>query len=407
MATFTYNAYDSAGRLINGELKADTRELALESLHRQGSVVVDLIEGASTNGETSSVPFWSRRKVSPKALAAMIRELATLLSADLPLDEALRLVALQPSLPLNLRQLIDDVLDRVLGGSALSDAFAAHPNDIPVLHCRLIAAGEKSGSLSRVLTSLADQLERSAELRMKVQAALIYPAILFAAAIVTIALVVGVLIPAVAPLFDEVGAKPPPMLALLIAFRATVADAWPFLLAILVASTVGLIAAPRLSTYPHYRDRILLRLPIVGRLIAHRETANLAGTLSTMLASGVPLLEALGVARASLGNHQFSRAVADAETHLSGGGALSEALSTSEVFTPLAVRLTAVGERTGHLHQMLSRLANIEQNALQRELEGLVAILAPALTIIIGLIVGGIILSVMGAIIGLNDLAFQ
>ena len=411
MTAYTYRAYDADGRLVEGQLDSDTREAALDTLRRRGALPIEIAEGSaavhSAGSWRDTLGGTRRRPRSDPALALATRELATLLGADLPLDEALRLLALQPSLPARMRRLFDDVLARVLAGASLSDALSAHPREIPELHWRLVAAGERSGNLAGTLGALAGFLERGVALRGKVRDALLYPMVLLAAAVVALAIVVGVLVPAIAPLFDEAGATPPPVIATLAAIQRFAAAHWPLLVIGAGLLVALLAAATRNAQLQRAFDGLALAVPVLGTLIARRETARLTGTLATLLASGVPMLDAMRVATDALSNTRYRQASGQIVERLASGGLLSAELAATGLFSELALRMTAIGERTGDIDGMLARLARIEEEALQRDLERMAALVAPLLTVLIGLFVGGIILSVMDAILGLNELAIR
>ena len=210
MARFNYKAYDSSGAFGTGEIAAQTRESALDVLARRGQIPVELTE-ATAAGAT---PWWQREvfgtgRLSPVKLAVFTRELASLVKAEIPIDEALRIVAVQPMMPGRLRQITNSCLERVMEGEALSDALQAQGQAFPEFYFRLIKAGEASGALSDVLIDLAKVLERSAETRSRVTSALVYPAVLLLAAVVALAVILTVLIPTILPIFDDAGAKPP------------------------------------------------------------------------------------------------------------------------------------------------------------------------------------------------------
>lgn len=409
MAVFTYKTYDARGELREGEIAAPTRQAALDALHRQGTTPVSIAEGAmraGTGGAGSSIRR-GRGRLTSHALMLLTRELATLTTADLTLEDALRIVELQPSLPAPARRLIADVLERVMGGAALSDAFAAQDGDIPPAYCRLLAAGERSGNLAAALTALATDLERNEKLRAELRSAMIYPLTLLIAAVATLALIIAVLIPALMPLFEEARSTPPVIVAALDALRRFAVAHWTWALPALTAIPIVALLAGRNAALAGTWDRLILSLPIVGGLVQRRETGRFAGTLATLLKNGVAPLEAIRVAGNANANSLYRDAARQAEQHLANGGQLSEILERTGLFAPLALRMTVVGERTGQLDVMLARLQELEETALQRELQRLVSVLAPALTIAIGILVGGILISVMGAIVGLNDLAFR
>lgn len=406
MATFTYRAYDGQGRLVDGAIESLSREEALEALRRQGAYPVEISERRTGDAAVSNRES-GRRTVSGEALILATRELSTLINAQLPLDEALKIVALQPLVPKPTRRVLEAVLSRVVAGASLSEALALFPGDFPEYYWRLVSAAERSGSLGPALDGLASHLERRAELARRVRAALLYPAILMFAAFAALTIVVGVLVPAVAPLFEDAGVSPPPVIAVLRAVQQFVASYW-----LALGLGAGLLSAGlvRLTQRPASRafaGRFALDLPIAGRLIAAGETVRFSQTLAMLLSSGVPLLDALRVSARALGNHAYKSAVDQAADVVAQGGSLSEGLARSGRFTELALRLTSIGERTGQLGPMLSRLARIEQEALQNRLDRMMGLIAPILTLVIGLLVGGIILSVMSALTGLNDLAFK
>ncbi|MBX9925706.1 MAG: type II secretion system F family protein [Hyphomicrobiaceae bacterium] len=405
---YSYRAYDGDGRVVDGVVEERSREAAIDALRRRGTFPVEIAESTSAAvASPARGPFGRRTAITRQGLVVITRELATLLSAQLPIDETLRIVALQPLVPDPARRILQDVLARVTAGDTLSDALARHADDFPEFYVRLVAASEKSGTLGPAMTGLAQYLERRAELSRRVSSALVYPLILLAAAIATLAIVTGVLVPAIAPVFEDAGASPPPVIAALRSLQLSVAGNWPLILAGFGALVLLGVRARQQPAVRAAIERTALRLPVAGRLIASSETARLSRTLSTLLTSGVPLLEALRVSGGALTTSAFRSAVEDTAETVSRGGLLSDGMTATGRFGELALRLTAIGERTAQLPDMLTRLARIEEEALQHDLDRLTGLIAPVMTVLIGLLVGGIILSVMGAIAGLNDLAFK
>lgn len=409
---FSYRAYDGEGRVIEGVVEEQSREAAIDVLRRRGAYPVDVVEASATprshRSTFASIVGTARAAaITRPALVVVTRELATLLSAQLPIDEALRIVSLQPLVPAAARRVLDDILARVVAGDTLSGALARHPEDFPEYYVRLVGAAERSASLGPAMTGLAHYLERRADLARKVQSAMTYPAILLVAALAAVTIVIGVLVPAIAPVFEDAGASPPPVIAILRATQLFVTANWPLLLLGTLLLVLMAIAVGRRPSTMRTIEAAALRLPVVGRLVSASETARLARTLSTLLTSGVPLLDALRVAGGALGTGAFRSAVEIIVEHVSRGGLISEGAASTGRFGELALRLTGIGERTGQLPEMLARLAHIEEEALQHDLERLTGLIAPVMTILIGLVVGGIILSVMGAIAGLNDIAFR
>ncbi len=408
MGQFRYKAYDATGAPGSGEITALTRESALEVLSRRGQIPFELNESQTV----PSLPWWQREvfasgRLSSEHLATFARELASLVKAEIPIDEALRIVAVQPMLPQRLRQIINSCLEHVLQGEALSAALAAQGNAFPEYFSRLVKAGEASGALTDVLGDLAKVVERAAETRSRVRSALVYPAVLLLAAAVAMTVILTVLIPTILPIFEDAGATPPALIRVLSAIQRFVSGHGVVILAALIAAISALVV---MAQSPHVRlaiDQFLIRLPLIGPLIERRETARLARTLSVLTRNGVPILESLHIAAGVLSNRAFVKAVSVAANDVKEGGTLTAPLARSGIFPDLFLRLTAVGEKTGQIDTMQLRVAEIYEAAVERQVERLTSLITPVLTLLIGGCVGGLIISVMSAIFSVNDLALK
>jgi general secretion pathway protein F len=408
MPRFTYKAYTAQGSVAFGEIAAATREGALEALSKRGQIAFDLSEALAS----ASVPWWQREvfgsgRLSSQNLAMFTRELASLVKAELPIDEALRIVAVQPMLPARLRQITNATLEQVLEGESLSSALSAQGRAFPEFYARLVKSGELSGSLPDVLDDLAKVLERTAETRAKVGAALVYPLVLLVAALAAIGVILAVLIPALLPVFEDAGVPPPVLIRTLAALQRAAASHWQAVLAALAALALGLVMAARSNRLRLKLDRALLRLPLIGSLIERRETARFARTLAVLTRNGVPILDTMRIAGGVLSNRAYSQAVKAAGEEIKEGGTIAGPLTRCGLFPDLFLRLTAVGEKTGHLDAMQLRIAEIYESAVERQVERLTALITPVLTLLIGGVVGGLIISVMGAIFSVNDLALK
>ena len=408
MPRYSYKAYDRDGARTQGELAAATREGALETLVRRGQFPLELTEG----GAGGELPWWQREvfgsgRLPLPTLSLFTRELTSLVKADLPIDEALRLVAMQPMLPMRLRQTVKSILARVVEGEALSDALAAEGKTFPEFYWRLVRAGEASGSLGDVLEDLAGFLDRSAETRGRVASALLYPAVLILAALIAIGVIVTVLLPTITPLFKEAGAEPPLLIKWLGGAEEALRGHWTAVLGVIAALVIGAIAAFQSRPFRLAFDAMLLRLPLIGTLIERRESGRLARTLATLLRNGVPMIDAVRIGGSVLSNGAMSAAVRRAGDEIKEGGVLSSSLTRSGLFSDLFLRLTVVGEETGQLDTMLQRVAAIYESALDRQVQRLTSLITPVVTLLIGGVVGGLILTVMSALISVNDLALR
>ena len=408
MPRFSYTAYDESGQRASGVVESDSREAAVESLFRQGRYPLELTEGSRVRSER----WWERevfgsRALSRSGLALLTRELATLVKADLPLDEALHIASLQPLMPARVRQVVGSILDRVREGGSLSEGCDAQVGAFPAYYSRIVHAGETAGTLGETLDELAGFLERSAEFRARIGSALLYPALLLVAAAGALAVIVGVLIPTIAPLFKDAGVQPPFIIQFLVDVQEAITNHWLLALLFIAALIVGCIALAQNNSWRHRRDRMLLQLPLVSNLILNSQTATMSRTLGTLIRSGVPLLSALQITAKALSNRAMAAAVEQSAEEVKEGATLMASLTRAGIFPELALRLAGVGEQTGQLEVMLERVAVIYEATLQRQLLRVTSLLTPVLTIVIGVLVGGLLLSVMSAIFSVNELAFK
>jgi general secretion pathway protein F len=405
---YGYRAYNASGALVEGEIIADSREMALDALHRRGEFPLEVADAFVSPRKS----WWDRdivlfRRVSFSGLALFTRELAMLVKADLPLDETLRIAALQPSLSASMRRRTERVLEHVLEGQSLSQALAAEGDAFPEFYWRLVRGGEASGTLADVLESLAVFLERSAEMRAKVLSAMLYPMILLGVAGLAITVIMAVLLPSIVPLLRDAGAQLPFVVRVLEDIREAVTGNLFLTAGIAAAFVAGIVALIATGTLGQFLSRLALRIPLFKGLVMRREVARFSRTLATLMKSGVPMLEALRVSGGVLANTSYRAVIEGVTEEVRQGAPLTRPLSASGYFPEVALRLIAVGEKTGQLETMLTRVADIFEVALQRQLDRMVALLTPLLTLGIGLLVGGLIVSVMGALLSINELAIS
>jgi general secretion pathway protein F len=405
---YGYRAYDQSGRLVEGEIVSDSREMALDALHRRGEFPLEVVDRFVAR----HTRWWDRdivlfNKVSLGGLALFTRELATLIKADIALDETLRIVALQPSLSSSMRGITEGLLTRVLEGQSLSQAMAVEGGAFPEFYWRLARGGEASGLLGEVLDDLAAFLERSAAMRSKVLSALLYPMILLTVAVLAVVAIMTVLLPSIVPLLRDAGAPLPFIVRVLEGIRETVAGNWLLSLGVVGVFAGAVVALIATGLLGWVFSRIVLRLPLIRGLIIQREVARFSRTLATLMKSGVPMLEATRISGSVLVNLVFRSAIETVTEEVRQGAPLTRSLTATGYFPELALRLIAVGEKTGQLEVMLLRVADIFEATLQRQLDRVTALITPVLTLGMGLLVGGLIVSVMGALLSINELAIN
>jgi len=407
MPRYRYRAVSASGDILEGEMDAASSASVAERLADMGHTPIRAQEAGHAGGRGFGALALSplRRRVNRRDLALLTRELATLLRAGVPLDRALEIlqaiVAKQ-----HLRDALERVLDQVRGGSALADAMATRPHDFPRFYTSMVKAGEVSGTLDQVLERLAEFLERSQAVSESVRSALVYPIILVVVACGSLIVLVTSVIPQFRPLFESAGqALPLPMAVLVGVADVLSAYWWAFALAI-VAAVLGFRRALAQRDSRLKIDAAMLRWPLVGALIRKLEAARLCRMLSTLLRNGVSLLTALAVIRETLNNLALREAVERAAAAVKEGRGLSRSFADEEVLPDMALSLIRVGEESGQLEGMLDQVATIQERDVQRTISRLLALLVPALTIGLGLIVAVVIVTLLSAILGVNQLAF-
>jgi general secretion pathway protein F len=410
MPRFHYRAVNPAGDLIEGELEGQDQGAVIEQLRGQGHLPLATEALASGAGDVgSAVSRWLRqplfgRRVGRREVAMITRQLATMLDAGLTIDQTLRfLVELADSEAL--RRLLTNLLERVQGGSTLADACAEHEEVFTRAYVSLVRAGEAGGALNEVLARLADYLENAEKLAEQVKSALVYPVILLVMAGLSIIVLLTVVVPQFTPLFENAGAELP-MLTQIVVGAGDVMQHYWWVLLVAILALWWLIRRQMHHAESRARiDRWLLRVPLIGGLLTRIDTARLARTLGTLLANGVPILNALAIATQTLGNAALREALGETATAVKEGKGVADPLARSGRFPALAVRLIAVGERSGHLELMLLKLADIYDGEVRSTVDRLMSLLVPVLTLCLGAVIATIIGAVLMAILSSYDLA--
>ena len=404
MPDYAYVGLDTAGRERRGSVRAEMPDAARAQLTSRKLYVVTI--EPRNKGETPpllSRGLVARRRMSAKQLTLFTRQLATLIQVA-PLEEALRTLSRQAERE-EVRRVLGTVHEGVVEGRRLAEAMGLEPKSFPPLYRAMVAAGESSGTLSSILERIAALLERQAQVRGKVLATLAYPLVLAAvAAFVVLALMIFV-VPKVVEQFEDVGQQLPLLTRMVIGLSSFLSNWW---WALLILIAVAILAGSRALKEEGLRmkfDRLLLRLPLVGRLIRDLHAARLARTLSTMVASRLPLLEGLRLTTGTVHNRVLRAASADIAESIRTGGSLSGALRRAGLFPPLLVYLAASGEASGKLDVMLERAADYLDREFDAFTTTALSLLEPAIIIVMGVIVALIVLSILLPILQLDTLA--
>ncbi|KAB2911588.1 MAG: type II secretion system F family protein [Hyphomicrobiaceae bacterium] len=407
MPQYRYKAFTQAGALRPGEIEATDLDAAIGTLSEKGLIPFDV----SPVAQASAQPWWNRDILAGPgrrmpSTATLTRELATLIGAHVPIYEALRIIAAEGS-ERRIRTTAQRALQEILRGASLSTALMAADPTLPPYYLSMVQAGEASGTLHTLLAELATLLERSVEIRTRLTSMLIYPMLLLAVAVAAIVLVLTILIPTIAPLLKGAGTELPTLIKLLLSIRDFLSSFWLFLLFAVPAAALVSIKALQGKKARFRFSRRLLLAPGVGRVLAKVETARLDRLLAALLRGGVTLVPALEIAKGATANAAFAKALVDVLDMVKQGRPLAEALTETGVFPALSLRLIAVGEETGRLEEMLDHVAKIFEAQVHRNVERLMSLITPVFTLAIGVSVGALMLSVMTAILSVNDIALK
>jgi general secretion pathway protein F len=407
MPVFRYKAATVAGQVVVGEMEAGSRAQAIEQLRSQGHIPIRA-EELSRHGRLFGLGRLLRRRqraISQKQIGILTQELASLLRAGLPLDRALE-VMINVSADEKVGSLLHSIQEKVRGGSSFAQALEDQNGVFSRFYVNMIRAGEAGGSLDAVLSRLNEYLERARSLRDSVTSALIYPAILLSVAGVSVIVLLALVVPQFQQLFADAGKTLPLSTRIVIVCGEILRDYWWVLLAGVMAVAYYLKRQFEGPTTRLAWDRRLIRMRLVGDLIVKVEVARLSRALGTLLHNGVPLLGALSIVKEIATNRVLALELGGVADRLKEGQGLSEPLMHSEIFPKLAIHMIRVGEESGQLDDMLFQVADTYDGEVQSSIKRMLSLLEPALILGLGFIIAAIIMSILVAILGMNELAF-
>lgn len=394
MALFDYSGFNNNGKKAKGSLEANSKRAALEKLREQGIFVSTLEEQQKASRTKQKWSFNRNSKLPVNDLATTTRLLATLLQAGVPLDEALLSLVEQVEKPAQAR-LFNQVREQVRQGNSLHQALAEQGRSFPDLYQRMVQVGENSGSLDKVLLRLADFLEDQARLKSRTVAALAYPVLMAIVGTGVLLFLVSFVVPKITRMLVDLGQALPLPTRLLITVSDLLANyGWLFTL----LAIVGIVLFRRYRSTAHGRlrtDAWTLKLPLIGRMQREISTARFSRTLGTLLHSGVPLLNALEISSGLLNNRVLQQTIEETTIAVREGASLADPLKRAAVFPPLLAQMTAIGERSGNLEEMLVKVADSQDRQVEITLSGLLSLLEPLMILVMGGVIGFIVLAVL------------
>lgn len=402
---FSYKAVNSLGETEEGVRDALDEQQVIATLQAEGYIPIRVVPAGAKSFLGLRLGI-KQAKLSPKDIALFTGELATLLESGLPLDKSLLVLIDLTEDNERVTKLIGRVLEKVKGGSTLADALEKQSGIFSKFYLNMIRAGEAGGSLGEVLTRLSEYLERSRELKETVSTALIYPSILLVMSLASLFVMLTFVVPQFSEMFESAGKALPVSTQIVVGLAEWLQSYWW----ILILSVVFITAYMNIQLADPVKKKVwdgrFLKLPLAGTIILNKETANISRTLGTLLGNGVSILAALVIVRETVDNLVLAAAIQDTEDQLKQGKNMSDALLEKGIFPKMAMQMIKMGEETGRLEEMLLRVATIYDKQLRVAIARMLALLEPALIITLGVMIAGIIVSILLAILSVNDLAF-
>jgi type IV pilus assembly protein PilC len=380
---FIWEGKDRSGKLIRGEMRAGGKASVNATLRRQGITVVNVKEQKFSSG----------KKIKEKDIAIFTRQLATMMKAGVPLLQAFDISAKGNANP-TMSKLLQDIRADVETGSSLSTAFRKHPLHFDALFCNLIAAGEQAGILEDLLDRLAIYKEKTLALKSKIKSAMFYPVAVIIVAVVIVSVIMVFVIPAFKDVFTSFGADLPAPTLMVMAISDFMRSYWYILFGAIGGGIYFLLQAWRRS--PEIQksiDRGLLKVPVFGEIIRKATIARWTRTLGTMFAAGVPLVDALDSVGGASGNAVYTEATKRIQSQVSTGTSLTVAMQEAGVFPPLVTQLVSIGEESGSLEKMLSKVADFFEAEVDDAVAAMSSLIEPILIVFLGVIIGGIVIA--------------
>jgi type IV pilus assembly protein PilC len=380
---FEWEGKDKNGKLLRGEIRAGGEAVVSASLRRQGILVSKVRKRRLSGG----------RAIKQKDIAIFTRQLATMMKAGVPLLQAFDIVARGSTNP-RLTRLLNDIRNDVETGTSLSAAFRKHPLHFDALYCNLVEAGEAGGILEQLLDRLALYQEKTLAIKNKIKSALMYPIAVIVVAFVVLTVIMIWVIPAFKEVFSSFGADLPAPTLAVIAMSEFFVAWWHVMFAVIGGGLYFFFESwKRSEKMQKVMDRLLLKMPVFGALIEKSVIARWTRTLATMFAAGVPLVEALDSVGGASGNAVYADATEQIQRDVSTGSALTTAMTATGVFPTMVLQMSAIGEESGSLDHMLGKAAEFYEDEVDEMVKGLSSLMEPFIIVILGVLIGGIVVS--------------
>jgi type IV pilus assembly protein PilC len=396
MTMFEYKALDKTGKEIRGSGEAESEESIVDRLRGMGYFPTDITEVRQSLGQRdlNELPVLKQLfgRVKQKHITVFTRQLATLIEAGLPLLRGLRIIEGQ-SESVQLRTVLADVSEEIEAGATLSEGLAKYPRVFSKLFINMVRAGEIGGVLEAVLARLAVFMEKAQAMKAKIRSAMMYPVVVSILAGIIVSLILIFIVPRFEDIYADIGADLPLMTQMLVTASEVIMHKWYFVLAFIAFIVISYRMIKKTERGRFVIDTVKLKFPLLGTLFNKTAIANFSRTLSTLLNSGVPILQALDIVRDSAGNEVISRAMVEVHDSIREGESIHEPLSRYPVFPDLVVHMIAVGEETGAVDKMLTKVAEAYELEVDTAVDGLTSLIEPLLIVMLGIVIGFIVIA--------------
>ncbi|MFC7418783.1 type II secretion system F family protein [Iodobacter arcticus] len=394
--TFIWEGKDRGGKIVKGEVRASGEHVVKNTLRRQGINVL----------KVKKQRMGSSKRITDEDITMFTRQLATMLKSGVPLLTSFDIVAKGHSNP-SVTKLLMDIKNDIETGSSLTQAFRKHPNEFDALYCNLIQAGEQAGILDALLARLATYKEKTLGVKKKIKSALFYPTAVIVAAFVITAVIMIFVIPAFKELFSSFGANLPTPTLVVMAISDVFVTYWWLIFGGIFGGIWGFLKAWKKSeAIQIVMDRLLLKIPIIGKIMLDATIARWCRTLATMFAAGVPLVESLDSVGGAAGNYLYKLATKKIQTEVSTGTSLTLAMQSTNMFPNMVMQMVAIGEESGALDSMLSKVADYYEEEVDNAVEALSSLMEPVIMVVLGTLIGGLVVAMylpifkMGEVVG-------
>lgn len=406
MPEFAYRATDRMGKIVEGLMEASEEKAVVSKLQSMGYIPIKVGSPSKARSFSLDIDITAFfRRISSKDVMTFTQQLSTLISAGLPLDKSLFIVA-DLTEKGEFQKVINEVLNSIREGITFADALAKHPKVFSKLYVNMIRAGEAGGVLELILERLVDFLEGSQELKETITSAMTYPLLLTGFCVVIIVIFLTVIIPMFSGMFEDAGEKIPPSAQFLLGLSASIKGYWWVIAGLIGGTCFGIKRYLATENGRLKWDGLKLKLFMIKTLVQKIEVARFARILGTLLRSGVPILQALNIVKETIGNLIIARSLVGIHEGIKEGEGISKPLKNANTFPSLAIHMITVGEETGRLDEMLLKVADTYDKDVRNTVKRFISILEPALILFMALIVGSIVITMLLAVISVNDMSF-